>query len=404
MVRDEFQAALNTGLLDLRGRPGPHYIDIPSYPRPIATLTVPDGASIIGDGAVIVFRGDPMGHDWAGIRVGNDWRITGVNLVVEEPGGTWDEQSGELSYCTFDHPVVSGSSRGDCIRFRGYPDKQIHDQLVHHVEFRRAARSGIAVYGGLHGSWFHHLTFADVADQDLDCETAVAGGVEFEWSYCTHRLGPSAQSAIAVSLYPGAVHMHHNVLDGRGLDIMGGSHDVHHNTITQATPIQAPVVYLRKAGSTRFHDEVWTRTAGAGPGAVLAVAQKLTAPSNVVLEDIALVQHTPVMALAISGVEGITMRGLTVTDLGPAGVRDAIRIEGTALTRTGPVAIADCTFTGAFRAAVSVSGSYHGGVGEVEVRDCSAPGATAMVREENTEPTTTRGGITGPVIEEDNRR
>jgi len=413
MVRDEFQAALNTGVLDLRGRLGPHYIDIPPYPRPIATLTMPDGASIIGDGATIVFRGDPMGHDWAGIRVGNDWRITGVNFVVDEAAGTWDEQShvleivgpvsgGELSHCSFDHPVVPGSSRGDCVRFRGYPDKQIWGQHIHHVAFARSARSGVAVYGGLHASQFHHLTFLDVADQDLDCETAVAGGVDFEWSRCTHRLGPSAQSAIAVSLYPGSVHFHHNTLIGRGLDLMGGSHDVHDNSITQTMRSDDPVVYLRKAGSSSFSNETWTRAVSAGPGAVFAASQKLTAPSDVVLEDVRLIQLTPATTIAVSGVQGIAMRGLTISDFGSPAKRDAIRIEGTALTRTTPVVVSDCVFTGLFRAAVSVSGSYLGGVGSVEVRDCLAPGAAAMVRQENVEATARNGGISGPVTTTDN--
>lgn len=422
--RTEFQLALNAGTLDLRGKPGRYYIDIPPYPRPIATLTMPDGASIIGDGVditTIVFRGDPMGHDWAGIRVGDNWRITGVSFVVEEPAGNWDEQShvleivgpvsgGELSYSSFDHPVVPGSSRGDCIRFRGYDplpdgtaDKRIWNQTVHHVEFRHAARSGVAVYGGLNASRFHHLTFGDTSDQDLDMETATRSFNSFEWDHNIHRLGPSSQSSLAVSLYPGEVHLHHNTLDGRGLDILGGSHDIHDNVITLAVPSPDPVVYERKTGSTQFRRETWTRTAAAGPGVVFSAAQKITAPSNVTLDDVTFIQYTPQIALAVSGVAGVTMRGLTVIDLGPPGVRDAIRIEGTALTRTTPVLIADCAFTGTFRAAVSVSGSYLGGVGSIEIRDCSAPGAATMLRQENVDATTARGGIAGPVITEDNR-
>lgn len=406
MVSD-FQIALNSGLLDLRGMVGPFFVDIPPYPRTIATLTMPDGAKIIGDGQTIIFRGDPMGHDWAGIRVGNDWSITGINFVVDEPAGNWDEQShvleivgpvsgGSLSHCTFSHPVVAGSSRGDCIRFRGYSDKRIWNQIVHHCTFLHAARSGIAVYGGLHGSRFHHLTFLDTSDQDFDCE-GQGDIVDVEWSYNVHRSGPSVQSGLAVSLYPGSVHMHHCQLE-RALDILGGSHHIHHNKIALSMPSDDPVVYLRKAGGTRFHDEIWTRFPGAGPGMVFGAAQKITAPGPVTLEDVQIAQHTPRGSVFVSGVNGISFTRVTIADSGAnCSVRDAIRIEGTSTTRTTPVVVSDCDFQSTFRSAVSVSGSYLGGVGSVEIKDCVTSLCLATLRQENIEPTATMGGISGPV-------
>lgn len=413
------QAALDRGLLDLRGVPGPHYVDIPPYPRPIPTLVMPNGAKIVGDGTTaIVFRGSPMGHDWAGIRVGDAWGITGVNFVVDDTGLGWVEQThvlevvgpktgGLMSYCTFDHPVVPGSSRGDCVRFRGYDplpdgsaDKRIWDQHFHHVVFKRAARSGIAVYGALNTSTFHHLTFLDVADQDLDMETAVASANSFEWYRCTHFQGPSAQSALAVSLYPGSVHMHHCKIRGRGLDVLGGSHDLHDNDVElwMLSP-GVPVVYNRKEGSTRFRRERYTRRASAGPGVVFAVAEKITAPSSVLVEDVVVLQETKGPPVVVSGVRGITFRGLEVTDNGAGDVslRDAVRVEGTKLTKTTPVVFEDCDFLSANRAAVSVSGSYLGGVGSVELRDCFTSRCGTTLRQENVEPTATMGGISGPV-------
>ena len=221
--RSEFQAALNAGTLDLRGRPGRHYVHIPPRPRLTSTLIMPDGCSIIGDGVdvtTIVFYCDPMGVDWAGIRVGNDWRITGVSLEVEEPGGDWDEQShvlevvgpvtkGEMSYCSIDHPLVPGSSRGDCIRFRGYsPSQTIWDQVCHHVDFRRSARSGVSIHSGLYGELladghsstrFHHCKFTNIADQDLDCEGS-GDIVGIECDHNEHLAGGNPQTSLSVSL------------------------------------------------------------------------------------------------------------------------------------------------------------------------------------------------------------
>lgn len=411
------QAALDRGLLDLRGVPGPHYVDIPPYPRPIPTLVMPNGARIVGDGTTaIVFRGSPMGHDWAGIRVGDAWGITGVNFVVDDAGPGWVEQThvlevvgpktgGLMSYCTFDHPVVPGSSRGDCVRFRGYDplpsgsaDKRIWDQHFHHVVFKRAARSGIAVYGALNASTFHHLTFLDTSDQDLDMETSVASVNSFEWHHCLHFQGASAQSALAVSLYPGSVHMHHCELH-RGLDVLGGSHDLHDNDVELSMPSSDPVVQDRKAGSPRFRRERYTRRSSAGPGAVFVVAEKLTAPSSVLVEDVEVVQEADGIPVGVSGVSGVTFRGLTVTDNGHGDVsrRDAVRVEGTKLTKTTPVVFEDCDFLSANRAAISVSGSYLGGCGSVEVRDCFTSRCGTTLRQENVEATPTMGGISGPV-------
>lgn len=410
-----FQDALNAGILDLRGRPGRYYVNIPRSPRPIATLTMPPGARILGDGVdvtTIVFRGDPEDHDWAGIHLGDDYGIHDMSFAVEEQTGRWIEQchlieivgphrGGEMSHCSLDHPVVIGPKRGDCIRFRGYIDKRITDQHMHHLEFRRAARSGIAIYGGVYESQFHHLTFRDTRDQDLDCETAVASGVEFEWHDCVHLLGPSARSSLAVSLYPGSVHMHHNLLDGRSLDIMGGSHALNNNRIWLRTPSGEAAVSVHKEGQAQFRNEQWVRGEAAGPGAVFVAAERLTAPSHVMLEDVEIVQNTPALSIGIFGVAGAELRGVRVIDQGALTARDAIRIEGTKLTRTTPVVVSDCVFEGTFRSAVSVSGAYLGGVGSIEIRDCLAPGAATILRQENVEMTATNGGISGPVTVED---
>lgn len=422
--RAAFQAELNTGCLDLRGKPGRYYVDIPAT-RAIPVLSMPDGASILGSGpdeTAIVFRGDPQGRDMACLRARSKYKIEGVSLVVEESGGTWNEQShlfeivgpandGEIAYCILDHPVVPGFRRGDCIRLRGYPpdesganDRRIWRQRIHHTVFRNAARSGVSLYGGVHDSEFDHCEFLNTKSQDLDQEGTAGDNVNVEWHHNIHRLGPASQSALAVSLYPGSTHLHHNVLDGRGLDMLGGDHHTHHNVVTLRTKSSDPVVYRRKAGTTHSHDETWIRSADAGPGVVFAAAEKLTAPFDVRLEDVTLVQNTAAMTVAVSGVVGVSMRGLQLLDQGPPGARprDAIRIEGTLSTRTRDVSIVDCAFMGRFRAAVSASGSYIGGVGELEVRDCHAPDADAMLFLENTDPTPDRGGIAGPVIDVDN--
>lgn len=454
--RAAFQVSLTSGLLDLRGAPGRYEVFMPpAGARPYASLTMPDGAQIIGDDlktTTIAFVGDPDGRDWCAVRSGNNWLISGVTLEVAEPGGVWGEQShvicvrgprvgGELHHAAISHPVVAGSSRGDCMQIIGYPpdaatgavDQRVWDQHVHHVTFRHCARSGVAVHSGLHGRMlppdingevhsstrFDHNIFEDISDQDLDEEgTGDIGGIDssdvVEWDHNTHRLGASAQSALAISIYPGSTHLHHNAVVGRGVAIMGGSHDVHDNTVTQTVPNGGdPVVYLRKAGSSRFRNETWVRMATAGPGAVFGAAQKISAPTNVRLDNVKLVQHTAAVSIFASGIAGFALRAVSVTDDGSPSVRDAIMVEGTngsTGVRTTGILVQDSKFAGSFGAALSVSGSYTGGAGSVEMRGSQAPGSQLGLRCDNVLPVPTphegplSGGVIGPITYASNDR
>lgn len=433
--RVSFQDQLDAGLLDLRGKPGRYEVGMPADDvRPYASLYMPMDAKIIGDGpevTAIVFIGDPGGRDWRGILTASGWLITGVSLEVDSPTGAWTEQThlieeigpqsgGELSYATLSHPAVAGSSRGDCLRLRCYEptadgtaDRRCLDLSVHHVVFKNCARSSVSVYAAMHGhmllpdedgevhssSRVHHTTHLNTCDQDFDGEGAghVGGGQPvdvFEWDHNTHRVGSCRQSALAVSIYPGAVHLHHNVID-RGVDILGGNHELDHNRITQMVPNGGdPVVYVRKAGSTFAHDEEWIRPAEAGPGTVFTVAQKITAPTGIRLKDVQIIQHTAAGSIVAAGIAGLSLSSVRVTDDGPPGVRDAIRIEGTngpdGIRSTG-ISIADSTFIGGFRAVVSTTGSYRG-VGSFSLRGNSSYGAGAGMR---CEPGA--GGISGPI-------
>lgn len=433
--RASFQALLDSGRLDLRGKPGRYEVSMPPAGRPFASLRMPDGAEIIGDGpatTTIALVGDPGGRDWCGVRPGSHWRIGGVTLEVDAPGGTWGEQShliclrgpatgGELHDAVLIHPVVVGSSRGDCIQFVGYPpdattgatDQRIWDQHVHHVVFRHCARSGVAIHSGLHGRMlppddageihsstrFDHNSFEDTSDQDLDEEgTGDVGGIEasdvVEWDHNTHLAGASSQSALAISIYPGSTHLHHNTIIGRGVDVMGGSHELDHNTVTLTVPNGGdPMIYRRKAGTTYVHDETWTRAASAGPGPMFVAAQKISAPTGVRLEDVKMFQETASTSIGAQGIVGLSLRSVTLVDTGAPGTRDAIRIEGTAgssgVQSTG-IFITDSTLSGIFRSAVSVSGSYSG-IGSIVIRGNSSPGASRGMSCET--PT----GVAGPI-------
>lgn len=434
--RAAFQCALDRKLLDLRGAPGRYYVDTPPWPRPYAVLSMPDDAVLIGDGVeTITWRGDPAGAAWRGIQPHNRNRITGVTLELIDTTGEWDEQSHlvelvgplvgfELDHVKFIYPVASGVSRGDCIRIRCYPETRCWDVHVHHSKFESCPRSGVAVHSGLHGhrlangtcsTRFNHSEFIAIADQDFDGEgSGDIGGISdadcVEWDHNVHRTSALALTSLAISLYPGSVEVHHNLLDGRGLDILGGSHRVHHNVITQRVATGAPVVFERKAGSSWFHDETWTRDTSAGAGAIFAAEQKLSAPSNIRLDDVRMVQHTARGAISAHGVAGITMRNVTIVDDGPAAAtRDAIHVEGsnaqpdgTPGVRASPVVLLDSVVFGPFRALLSTTGYYAAGAGAFDVRDNIAPAMTSGLRCEDAAATATTGGISGPVMYMDN--
>lgn len=414
--RASFQAQLDVGLLDLRGMPGRYEVGMPSSSRrPFASLVMSEGGRIIGDGpdaTKIIFVGDPGGRDWSGIRTASGWLITGVALEVESAVGGWTEQThlietlgpqvgGELSYVILSHPFVAGSSRGDCWRLRCYEpladgtaDRRCWDQVAHHVVFKNCARSSVSVYAALHGaSRVHHTTHLNTCDQDLDEEGL--GSVEIEWDHNIHTVGSCQQSALAISIYPGSTHLHHNTILGRGVDILGGVHEIDHNTIVLDMPSTDPVLYDRKAGSAYFHDETWTRNVSAGKGAVFAAAQKLTAPVNVRLESVQIFQHTAAVSIAANGIVGFSLDGVRVVDDGPTGVRDAVRIEGTKASPISPgiradaISISNSSFVGAFRASVSTTSSY-AGVGKFDMHDNSS---TAAFRCD---------GLVGPISYRDN--
>ena len=428
--RATFQAALDSGLLDLRGQPGRYYVGTPPWPRAFAVLSMPPDSRLIGDGSeTIVFGGgDPAGAAWRGIQLHDRARITGVTLELTDTAGDWDEQShlveivgpltgAEIDHVRFVYPLTAGVSRGDCIRLRCYPESRCWDVTGHHNTFAGCARSGVSIHSGLHGSRlpdgtcstrFHHNTFDGVADQDLDGEgSGDIGGLDesdcVEWDHNTHRSAAAPPTSLAVSLYPGSVEFHHNLLLGRGLDVLGGSHHVHHNVITQSVPNGGTaVVFVRKSGSSWFHDETWTREVSAGAGPVFAAEQKMTAP-GIRLDDVRMVQHTPRGAVSVHGALGLSMRDVTIVDDGGpgTGLRDAIRVEGSNV-RTTPVTLIDSTVSGPFRALLSTTGWYAGGVGSFDLRDNTAPASSSGLRCEDVDATATSGGISGPVTYVDN--
>jgi hypothetical protein len=410
---------------------GQYEVVTPS-PRSVAMLTLPAGTTLQGLGtqSVVRFSGDNGTRDWRGIQLGNSTLIQRLRLVTDFAPGTTDEQThvirgdGPLHDVTvtdvaINHPSHQSKS-GDCIQFVGYPptdtspDKRIWNANVNHVNFERCDRSGIAVHSGLHGSLvaghltsrFNANTFTGISDQDIDFEgSGDIDGVEIDNN--TFLVPANLESTVAVSIVASSnIHFHDNHLD-RALDLYGCSQcEIDHNVVSLAIPASEPVVNLRKRSSNVvFHDEIYTRAASAGIGAVLAITQKISAPDHVTVADSQLIQHSNGVPLIAVGIIGLQVLRDTITYDGADGL--PLRIDGIVATgssgdgslRTTDLHVVDTVINGPIRAAMGVSGSY-AGTGTVELTRVRASGANQGLR---CEGIATGAGITGPVTYVDNQ-
>lgn len=410
---------------------GQYDVVTPPPPRSVAMLTLPAGTTLQGAGtpSVLRFSGDNGTRDWRGIQLGSSTLIQQLSLVTDFTPGTTDEQThvirGDgpltdvtITAVTINHPSHQSKS-GDCIQFVGYPpsdtspDKRIWNANVYNVTFERCDRSGIAVHSGLHGtlvdghstSRFHDNTFVAISDQDIDGEgSGDTDGLEIDHN--TFQVPPNLESNIAIQIQASSnIHIHDNTM-ARGLDLYGCSQcELDHNVITLAIPASEPVASLRKLSSNVvFHDETYTRAASAGPGLVLSIQQKISAPDHVTVADSRLAQYADAVPLFAMGIVGLNVLRTTITYGGSNGVPlriDGIVVNGSAGDlgiRSTDIHVVDTTIDGPVRGAMAISGSYSG-VGTVEMTRDHAPGARQGL---GCEGISTGAGITGPVTYVDN--
>jgi hypothetical protein len=410
---------------------GRYDIFTPPQPRSRDILVMATSETLEGIGlsTVLAFSGDSAGGEWHGIRPAPGFHIRRLALVtsltrtVEQTHvvrGDGPLRGGEIDHVTCSHPAASGFKSGDCFNFSGYlasatsPDRVVWDVHIHHVDVLRSDRSGIAFHGGLRGTLmpdghsttrFDHVRCFGVTDQCMDGEGNTGGTDTVEIDHCLFGLWLGYESAAALQIQGSSgIHIHDNVSTAQSWDLLGcDACDVHDNVITLAVPSTSSVVSLQRAGSgTTFHDELYTRTAVAGPGYVLGIAQNLTVPDHVRVEDVHLVQGTGATALFASGIVGLSMRHLTAScDWSPAaGIApetkmrmDAIAIAGAVGTRTTEIELSDSDVTGPYRSAIATGGGL-GGAGTITISRTRATGMTNGIR---CEGVAIGAGVTGPI-------
>lgn len=412
--RAGLQAALAGGCADTL-EAGTYQVATPVWPRAWWSLQMPADSTLagVGDATVIRCTGADMDHDWRCIEAGDRTHITRLRIEVRLDA-TKNEQthairitgprtSVRIDHVTIDHPVVAGSSMGDCIQVVGGPGAEAVDVTIDHNAFQACARSGVAIHSGLRGFAITSNHFVAISDQDID-EEGSGGIVNGEIAWNTFDLPPAPlQSSLSVSIMSATgQHIHDNVWNGRGLDLYGCSGcELDHNVITQTAPTADAVVEVRKTSHVvSIHDETYTRAASAGPGGVVSVLERITAPDHVTIRDTKLHQHTAAPAIGAAGIIGLVIERVTMDGDKPYPV--AIDLQGTAKITTTDLHVIDSTITGPWTTAIRITGSYAGGAGTLEVARVEAVGVSRGLVCENIKHSVSAsgyviGGITGPV-------
>lgn len=373
----------------------------------------------------LAFDGDNMLGEWRGLQLASHlkilhiWFTSNLANTVEQTHmmrGDGALVDLEIGYVKCFHPS-RGWKSGDCIQFVGYPpaadgtnDKRIWDVVVHHTVFAESGRSGIAFHSGMHGTMkgghyttrFHHNICQRISDQCIDGEVGTGDGDDdgMEIDHNVFEPRTNAESSVAIQIQ-GARHVwvHDNTMAG-SMDLYGcDACEFSDNTASLAFSDGNPVVLYRKAGTgTAFRDETYTREASAGPGYVMAVAQKLTAPDRVTVDDVKLVQHAPSAAFYAWGIVGLTMRHLTVLADSAVPIRaDAVQVSGSSGIdgiRTTEISLSDSHLTGPYLSGIAVGGSY-AGTGSLTVERNWSSGTARGLRCDNP---TIGSGVTGPVV------
>ena len=403
------QASLDLGCLNLRDAPGRYEIDVPPLnQRALWVLRSPAGTRFYGAGpsSVLAWRGSAGGDDVWGVRIDSQTVIEDIHFDGDGLSNTnehaplifWvgpvdDVVARRLS---FNYPVRAGQKRGDCIQGVGYaPDMLSTNITIERNNFDSCGRAAFAYHSGTRGLTYKHNHHRCVSDGELDGEGRgnephlLLDGAEIAYNVfdtCADQEGGNSIQLVRAA----NVNMHHNDLNGRGVDLAEVSGVLHHNKIVMLINDEGlPNVQIRK-GSTglRLHNERYTRVATGGN--VIMIENNGIAPHDIRIEDSRLVQHASWQAIRIAGSYDVTLSDLEIVGLG-AIARAAVLLEGIRAP-VYDVRVFDGDFTGNLSSAVEISGAYQG-AGAVTVERTSAP---APVR------CTDAGGITAPVQLADN--
>jgi hypothetical protein len=366
------------------------------------------------------FVGDSAGRDVVGLVIAADHvSITGIRFDGDGVTGV-NEHSPlvqvrgpnvgfELAHSTCSYPVLG--ARGDCLQTIGYaPDRLVSNVHVHHNVVEHAARVGFAFHSGTTGE-IDHNTFLD-GGRAADLDGEGSGGSKLRIHHNTIVRGPHTTSVVGINImYDDGHEIYDNTITGKVLNLYGCAHcDVHDNHVTLDVPTGAPVLTVTKLSpGYRDHDNTYERSAAAGPGVVVSVAQRITAPSDVTFDDDAFAQYTGWVPIQSLGISGLAIRHARISYYGVAAVA-AWDAEGIANRTTGLV-LEHSTLIGGFSAVLTVGGSY-GGTGSVTVTGTSAPRALRglvcggvavgagvlgpVTYADNTMPEPVCGGLTSP--------
>ena len=358
--------------------PGVYTIVTPPAPRAVALLDV--RVSLFGSPAGTVIRcvGDTAGLDWRCMQVRGGVAVRRLRIETSLVGVA--EQSHVirvdgpaagvvLADLEIDHPTPGG---GDAIQVVGYsPDRLITGLEVARVSVPRSSRSGIAIHSGLHSARLHHLVFGSISDQSIDGEgSGDTEDVAID-HVVDHRLG---QTTTSIQVMGWTRLRLADVQLAGGVDLYGCTDcEISDAVIRQAAPTTNAVLTIRKTSPrVTVRSSTIERAASAGPGMVVAIAQRIGAPRDVALVDVQLIQHAPSVALQVVGVDGLSLERLAISyDGAPLALTrtDAIQLTGGPTVRTDRVSIVDSSIGGAYRAAILVAGQ----VGAVDVAGTWAP-------------------------------
>lgn len=389
--RAALQAALDDGCLDLRNAPGRYDVMTPPMPRSIWVLRAPDNAQIVGSGddSVIAFSGDAGRDDWWGIRLASRAHVHHVrfdgdglrNTTEHAPLLFWvgPVDGVTIERTSFRYPVRAGEKRGDCIQGVGYaPDKLSTNITIEHNEFLSCGRSSYAWHSGLRNLKYRYNNHIDISDQ-LDGEgrgnEPHALIADSEIAYNKFQTGKSAEGNLAIQIVRGVrLEIHHNELNGRGIDLADVSDsELHHNEVT-LTMAEGdwPAIMIRKGStSLKIHDETYTRVADGGP--VLSIENRGTGPRDISIVDTTITQLATWHAVRLAGASEVTFSDVDLNYGGGPGM-SAFSFEGVNTPATG-LRVLDSRIKGPVKAAVYLSGAY-AGAGTLQLERTTTAGAS----------------------------
>jgi hypothetical protein len=287
----------------------------------------------------------------------------------------------------FDFPQLAGMSGGDCVRLLGDPGSAVRDVTLRHLLGKRCDRSFIGIQRGVYQVLIDSVESEVVGDQSIDFEptgsmdlsditivnSRLARGANSQGGYTVVLGGNGAKTAKRVTLAhttvaDGGVH----VIDTEGVRI----EDV---TIEgKEAAASTPVLHVRKrtVGLQIMATRV-RRPPAMGTGTVLKIHQQSgAAPSDVLLDDVVLEQHTTAAIVEIESLGSFTLKRSTLVYGGTPGARVAVTGRGV-IAALAHVELRDNTVVGPAQGLLRL-GQYSPmyPIGQVIVTGTAAPDLT----------------------------